>query len=149
MAERAGGAAQTSGLGDVVGGGVAEPPRLWRSDRAQVLLEPVCLEPRLAADHPARAVWAAAQVDRLSQDSPRMWAAAGTSSFRRAKTLRHLLDEARAHVEAVKPQADEALGQAARQTAAQERAARNQRRVGSRRVRRGHQSGHRDECAIE
>src|SRR5262245_38830384 len=33
-------------------------PRVRRPDRAQVLLEPVCLEERLAADHQARNVWA-------------------------------------------------------------------------------------------
>ena len=34
------------------------PPRLRRPDRRQVLLEPVCLEERLPADHPARTIWA-------------------------------------------------------------------------------------------
>jgi transposase len=32
-------------------------PRLRRPERAQVLMEPVCLEDRLPADHPARTVW--------------------------------------------------------------------------------------------
>jgi transposase len=32
-------------------------PRVRRPDRRQVLLEPVCLDERLAADHPARTVW--------------------------------------------------------------------------------------------
>ena len=32
-------------------------PRLRRPQRDQVLMEPVCLEDRLAADHPARTVW--------------------------------------------------------------------------------------------
>jgi transposase len=35
----------------------AEPPRLRRPDRAQVLLEPVCLDQRLPAEHPARLIW--------------------------------------------------------------------------------------------
>ncbi len=35
----------------------AGDPRLRRPDRRQVLLQPVCLEDRLAADHPARTVW--------------------------------------------------------------------------------------------
>jgi transposase len=34
-----------------------EPSRLRRPDRAQVLLEPVCLEERLPADHTARLIW--------------------------------------------------------------------------------------------
>ena len=33
------------------------PPRLRRPDRAQAVLEPVCLDERLAADHPARTIW--------------------------------------------------------------------------------------------
>lgn len=40
-----------------------EPPRLRRPDRAQVRLEPVSLEARLAADHAVRTVWAV--VERL------------------------------------------------------------------------------------
>ena len=209
--------------GGAAGGGPVEPPRLRRPDRAQVLLEPVCLEERLAADHPARSVWAvverldlaqfydtieargeapgraatdpkllvalwllatiegigsarrleqlcqehdayrwlcggvsvnhhtlsdfrvahekalddlfaqliAALVergvvkgDRISQDSLRIRAAAGTSSFRREQSLRRLLIQARAHVEAVKKRADEAPADAARQSAARQRAAR-------------------------
>jgi transposase len=35
----------------------AEPPRLRQPDRAQVLLEPVCLDKRLPAEHPARLIW--------------------------------------------------------------------------------------------
>lgn len=202
--------------------GPAGAPRLRRPDRLQVVLEPVCLEERLAADHPARAVWAVVQrldlakfqagiaargerpgrpttdpallialwlfatiqnegsarrlaalceshdayrwlcggvslnhhtlsdfrsehaaalddlftqviaalvhkevvkIDRISQDSLRTRASAGSSSFRRAETLRRLLEEARAHVEAVKQQADEAPADAARRTAARQRAA--------------------------
>lgn len=63
------------------------------------------------------------KVDRISQDSLRVPAAAGSSSFRREKTLRRLLEEARAHVEAVKQQADEAPADAARSAAARQRAA--------------------------
>lgn len=199
------------------------PPRLRRPDRAQVVLEPVCLEERLPADHRARLVWAvvermdlsrfaegiaargespgraatdpkllvalwifatlenvgsARQVERLcaehdayrwlcggvtlnhhtlsdfrvrheaeldelmtqviaalraqevvpggrmSQDGLRTRAAAGSSSFRREKTLRRLLEEARAQVLAVKRQADEAPMDGGRQAAARARAAR-------------------------
>ena len=64
------------------------------------------------------------KVSRISQDSLRTRAAAGSGSFRREATLRRLLDEARAQVEAVKRPADEAPTNAARKTAAQERAAR-------------------------
>ena len=35
----------------------AEAPRLRQPDRAQVLLEPVCLDERLPAEHPARLIW--------------------------------------------------------------------------------------------
>lgn len=214
---------QASGAGHVAGGGIADAPRLRRPDRAQVLLEPVCLEERLAADHPARSVWAVVErldltkfhdeiaargeapgrsatdpkllvalwlfatienvgsarrlnelctkhdayrwlcggvhlnnhtlsdfrvlhekalddlmsqviaalverdvvkVSRLSQDGLRTRASAGSSSFRREKTLRRLLDEARAHVEAVKKQADAAPAEAGRQAAARARATR-------------------------
>lgn len=223
MAELTADPGQAPGVGDVAGGGVADPPRLRRPDRAQVLLEPVCLEERLAAEHPARSVWAVVErldltkfhdaiaargetpgrsatdpkllvalwlfatienigsarrleelcqkhdayrwlcgglnvnhhtlsdfrvlhekalddlmsqviaalverdvvkVSRLSQDGLRTRASAGSSSFRREKTLRRLLDEARAHVEAVKQQADEAPADATRQAAARARAAR-------------------------
>jgi transposase len=204
-------------------GSQVEPPRLRRPDRAQVLLEPVCLEERLAADHAARSVWAVverldlskfqaviqargdgpgraatdpkllvalwllatlegigsarrleqlcqehdayrwlcggvsvnhhtlsdfrvahesalddlfAQViaalvergvvngERISQDSLRTRAAAGTGSFRREQSLRRLLAQARAHVEAVKKQADCGAAESARQAAARQRAAR-------------------------
>lgn len=204
-------------------GDLTQAPRLRRPDRAQVLLEPVCLEERLASDHPARSVWVvverldlskfqdaiqargqapgraatdpkllvalwllatlegigsarrleqlcqehdayrwlcggvsvnhhtlsdfrvghgkalddlltqliAALVERgvvngerLGQDSLRTRAAAGTSSFRREQSLRRLLAQARAHVEAVKKQADEAPVESARQAAARQRAAR-------------------------
>jgi len=202
---------------------VDEPPRLRRPDRRQVLLEPVCWEECLAADHPVRAVWAVVErldlariseriaargespgraatdprllvalwlyatienvgsarhlarlcemhdayrwlcggvtlnhhtlsdfrveheqalddlmtqviaalvmkevvkVDRISQAGLRTRASAGSASFRREPSLRRLLDEARAHVEAVKKRADEAPAESARQQAARERAAR-------------------------
>jgi len=223
MAEPAAVQGRTIATDGAAGGGSAEPPRLRRPDRAQVLLEPVCLEERLAADHMARSVWAvverldlakfyevieargeapgraatdpkllvalwllatiesigsarrleqlcqehdayrwlcggvsvnhhslsdfrvahekalddlfsqviAALVERgvvdgrrISQDSLRTRAAAGSGSFRREQSLRRLLVEARAHVEAVKKQADEAPPDAARQRAARQRAAR-------------------------
>jgi transposase len=42
-------------------------PRLRRPDRAQVLMQPVCLEEMLAADHPARTIWAVVARLDLSQ----------------------------------------------------------------------------------
>lgn len=204
---------------------LAAPPRLRRPDRAQVLLEPVCLDEQLAADHPVRGVWAVlgrmdltkfhdpilargeapgrastdprllvalwlwaainnvgsarrleqlcqehdayrwlcggvtlnhhtlsdfrvshekalddlmtqviaalvargvVKVERLSQDSLRTRASAGSSSFRREQSLRELLVKARAHVEAVKKQIDETADMPARQAAARARAAREQ-----------------------
>lgn len=211
-----------AGRGIAEGGAPAGSPRLRRPDRQQVVLDPVCLEERLAADHPARAIWAIVErldlskfhaviaargeepgrpttdpallialwlfattqnegsarrlaalceshdayrwlcggvslnhhtlsdfrtahgaalddlftqviaalvhknvvkIDRMSQDSLRTRASAGSSSFRREKALRRLLEQARAHVEAVKKQADEAPADAARKTAARQRAA--------------------------
>jgi transposase len=64
------------------------------------------------------------KVERISQDGMRTRASAGASSFRRQGTLERLLKEARAHVDAVKRQADESLGENARVRAARERAAR-------------------------
>lgn len=58
MNESADGAASESALA-----GPAEPPRVRRPDRRQVLLTPCCLEELLPADHEARAVWAV--VERL------------------------------------------------------------------------------------
>lgn len=222
MAELAKEQMQTAAASNGPGQGVLEPPRLRRPERTQVLLEPVCLDQRLAADHLARTVWAlverldltkfydtieargetpgraatdpkllvalwlwatienvgsarrleelCAQHDayrwlcggvsvnhhtlsdfrvahgpalddlftqviaalaeqqvlklgRVSQDSLRTRAAAGSRSFRREKSLRRLLDAARAHVAAVKQQAEETPRDAGRQRAAQERAA--------------------------
>jgi transposase len=204
-------------------GAFASAPRLRRPDRRQVLLEPVCWEDRLPADHRARSVWAVVErldlsrilnriaargetpgraatdprllvalwlyatienvgsarelarrcqdhdayrwlcggvtlnhhtlsdfrvdheqalddlmtqviaalvmkdvvtVERISQDSLRTRAGAGSSSFRRGATLRRLLADARAHVDAVKRQADETSAYSARQQAARARAAR-------------------------
>lgn len=51
------GPALTGGIGDAAVREGTEPSRLRRPDRAQVLLEPVCLEERLPADHPARLIW--------------------------------------------------------------------------------------------
>jgi len=34
-----------------------EAPRLRRPERAQAVLEPVCLDERLPADHAARTIW--------------------------------------------------------------------------------------------
>jgi len=44
-----------------------DPPRLRRPERRQVLLEPVCLDERLPADHPARAIWAVVEKLDLSR----------------------------------------------------------------------------------
>lgn len=44
----------------------AGPPRLQKADRAQVRLEPVSLEDRLALDHQARVVWAVVETLDLS-----------------------------------------------------------------------------------
>ena len=201
----------------------AAPPRLRRPDRDQLLLQPTSLDQRLAADHPARSVWAVVQrldlakfhaaviargdapgrpmtdpavmialwlyatisnegsarrvaelceshdayrwicggvsvnhhtlsdfrsehekalddlftqviaalldkdvvkIERISQDGTRTRASAGTSSFRRKETLEKLLEAAREHVQTVKKQAEDAPADAARQLAAQKRAAR-------------------------
>jgi transposase len=209
-----------------------EAPRLRRPDRAQALLRPCVLEELLAADHPARTVWAVAckldlggfheaidargatpgraatdprllvalwlfaategvgngrrlarlcdehdayrwlcggvslnyhtlndfrvgheaalddlftralatlmhrglvKIERISQDGTKVRASAGRKSYRRRGRLEELLVEARAHVETLKTQADDAPGspgspgspgESARRRAAQERAAR-------------------------
>jgi len=62
------------------------------------------------------------KVDRLSQDSKRVRASAGTSSYHRRESLQKQLDEVRRYVEELKSQADEEL--TAGQRAARERAAR-------------------------
>ena len=67
-----------------------EPPRLRRPDRRQVLLEPVCWEERLAADHPARAVWAVVERLDLSRIADRI-AARGESPGRAATDPRLLV----------------------------------------------------------
>jgi transposase len=213
--------AQSAGVG--ANHAAEAPPRLRRPDRRQVLLEPVCWEERLAADHAVRSVWSVVErldlslifnriaargespgrastdprllvalwlyatienvgsarqlawlcqehdayrwlcggvtlnhhtlsdfrveheaalddlmtqviaalvmqdvvkVDRISQDGLRTRAGAGSSSFRREPTLRRLLEEARAHVEAVKQQAEDAPAESARKQAARMRASR-------------------------
>lgn len=206
-----------------------EAPRLRRPDRAQALLQPCVLEELLAADHPARTVWAVVcrldlsrfhepitargespgraatdprllvalwlfaavegvgngrklarlceahdayrwlcggvsvnyhtlndfrvghdkalddlftralatlmhkglvKVERISQDGTKVRASAGGGSYRRRPRLERLLEEARAHVAALKTQGDDAPGSAAesalrgRRRAARERAAR-------------------------
>jgi transposase len=197
-------------------------PRLRRPDRAQLVLEPVCLDDRIEPDHPVRIVWALVEkanlggflakvqargstpgrpatdprllvalwlyayiegigcgreldercqrddpyrwlcggvsmnyhtlndfrvehekelddllsqmigvltgkglvdVSRISQDGMRTRANAGSNSFKTRKTLEDHLQQARAHVEAVKNQPP-AEGLSAQQRAAQERAAR-------------------------
>ncbi len=64
-------------------------------------------------------------LQRVAQDGLRVRASAGSGSFRRKKKLKQYLKEARAHVEAVKKQADDpavnARVQAARMRAARER----------------------------
>ena len=62
------------------------------------------------------------ELRRVSQDGLRVRASAGRSSFRRKKTLKHCLKQARAQVEAVKQLAQDAA-LSARQKAAQARAA--------------------------
>ena len=64
------------------------------------------------------------QVARISQDGKQVRASAGSSSFRRAATLPALLDKTRAYVEELKQLADDEPAEAARQRAAQARAAR-------------------------
>jgi hypothetical protein len=64
------------------------------------------------------------QVRRISQDGTRGRAAAGSSSFHREATLQRHLETAKAHVAAIKRQADESPAESARQRAAAERAAR-------------------------
>jgi len=64
------------------------------------------------------------QVKRISQDGTKVRASAGSRSFRRRSSLERMLGEARAHVAALKQQADDEPGESARRRAAQERAAR-------------------------
>lgn len=62
-------------------------------------------------------------VKRIAQDGTRVRASAGKHSFRRRSRLEQLRDKARAHVEALKAQAEEEPAESARRRAAQERAA--------------------------
>jgi transposase len=64
------------------------------------------------------------RVHRISQDGTKVKAGAGRNSFRRRPKLERLLEEAHAHVSALKQQADDEPGESARQRAAQQRAAR-------------------------
>jgi transposase len=64
------------------------------------------------------------EVKRISQDGTRVRASAGAKSFRRRPRLEERLAEAKAQVEALKAQGDEAAGESACRRAAQERAAR-------------------------
>ena len=63
-------------------------------------------------------------VQRVSQDGTRVRAGAGVNSFRSRPTLEKRLQEAKAHVEALKKQAEEGPAESARRQAAQERGAR-------------------------
>src|SRR5271157_1091574 len=65
------------------------------------------------------------QVSRISQDGVRVRVGAGAGSFRREERLEELLDEARAHVDALRQQVDspEYAALTARQRAARKRAA--------------------------
>ncbi len=65
-------------------------------------------------------------VRRISQDGTRVRASAGSSSFRRHKTLKKQLNQTKRHIEALKRQMDAEVS--ARQHAAQERAARDRQR---------------------
>ena len=203
--------------------GIAEPPRLRKPDRLQVLLEATSLDARLPADHPARTLWAVTgkldlaafyvdllargsdpgragtdprllvalwllgytnnvgigrelarlceshdayrwmcggvtvcyktlndfrgehekeldelftqvlalllhhdvvKLDRVVQDGTKVRASAGAGSFRRQPTLEERRVEARAHIEALKQQAQENPAVSAQKQAACERAAR-------------------------
>ena len=64
------------------------------------------------------------QVKRISQDGTKVRASAGTRSFRRRGRLEALLEQAKAHVAALKAQGDDEPGASARRRAARERAAR-------------------------
>jgi transposase len=64
------------------------------------------------------------EVKRISQDGTKVRASAGSKSFRRRPRLEQRLMEAKAHVAALKAQADDEAGESARRRAAQERAAR-------------------------
>jgi transposase len=66
------------------------------------------------------------QVKRISQDGTRVRASAGTGSFRRRPTLDKMLQEAKAHVQALKAQGELEPAESNRRRAAQERAAREQ-----------------------
>lgn len=67
------------------------------------------------------------QIRRISQDGTRVRASAGSSSFRREKTLKMLEAEAREHIEELKAMADDP-SLSARQAAAQRRAAEERKR---------------------
>jgi transposase len=63
-------------------------------------------------------------VTRISQDGTRVRASAGVGSFRSRATLEKRLQEAKAHVEALKKQGEESPAESARRQAARERGAR-------------------------
>lgn len=65
------------------------------------------------------------QVNRIRCDGTRVRASAGTSSFRRQATLEEPLARAKAHVEALKQQADAGAEESAQRRAAREQAARS------------------------
>lgn len=64
------------------------------------------------------------QVKRISQDGTKVRASAGSRSFRRRSRLEQLLEEAKAHVEALKAQGEQKPEESARQKASRESAAR-------------------------
>jgi transposase len=64
------------------------------------------------------------EVKRISQDGTRVPASANSRSFRRKSRLEQCLEQAKAHIEALKQQAENAPPDQTRQRAAQERAAR-------------------------
>lgn len=64
------------------------------------------------------------KVERISQDSKRVRASAGSSSFHREATLQRRLKEVQDYVEELKRQPDEAASDSARRRAARERGAR-------------------------
>jgi transposase len=84
--------------------------------------DPAWLEGLLTQSAAALMAEGLADLNRVAQDGVRVRASAGTSSFRRERTLQTCLEEAQAQVAALKDQAD---GDASASQAAQERAAKD------------------------
>jgi transposase len=84
--------------------------------------DPQWLEGLLTQSAAALMAEGLADLNRVAQDGVRVRASAGSSSFRRERTLQTCLEEAKAQVEALKAQAD---GDGSASQAAQERAAKD------------------------